>query len=343
MNLTKTKKELLDHDYHSYQWWMIFGIDHGLLSGFKAFKGYKQEVIHYKDYPLPLASRFIKDWFRTRETKLTKHWIKIPNSKRKGRGIWLPLKFHQPLPKAYILRDSFLVRKQGQYFIHFVVEIPEPHYYAPKTVLGIDLGIKNPVTMIDLKTKKTSFVGKELKHVKGKYYYLRKKLEKEKKLKQIKKMKHKERRKVHQILHNISKNIVQEAYDSKAMIVIGRLKHLPKNKGRRFNRKLSGFSYFTLTNFIEYKARQKGVPFMKVNEAYTSKTCAVCGSIGKRVKNWFQCECGYQDNADRNAAFNIGARGLSYMLGSGVHACAQKSIHEDKSILEEWTSTWIHR
>lgn len=89
VGLTQRKKELLDFEYSNYQWWMLFGIDRGLLSSFKASKGYKQERITYKDYPLPIESRFIKDWFRERETKLTKHWIKIPNSKKKGVGLWL--------------------------------------------------------------------------------------------------------------------------------------------------------------------------------------------------------------------------------------------------------------
>ncbi len=87
VGLTKSKKELLDNDYYNYQWWMIFGIDNGLLSCFKAHKGFKQKEIKYKEYPLPLWSVSIKDWFRTRDTKLTKHWIKIPNSKRKGIGL----------------------------------------------------------------------------------------------------------------------------------------------------------------------------------------------------------------------------------------------------------------
>ena len=187
VGLTKTKGELLDHDYHNYQWWMIFGIDRGLLSAFKSYKKYKQKIIKYKEYPLPLESRFIKNWFRVRETKLTKNWIRIPNSKRKGQGIWLPLKFHQPLPQKYTLRDSLLIKKNEKYYLHFVVDIPELSPYTPKNVLGIDLGLKNPVTMVDLKTKKTTFMGKELKQVKGKYYYLRKKLGKEKNFKQIKK------------------------------------------------------------------------------------------------------------------------------------------------------------
>ena len=117
INLTKNKRDLLDNDYNNYQWWMLFGIDKGLLSAFKAAKGYKQKVIKYKEYPLPLWSKLIKEWFRTRNTKLTKNWIKIPNSKRKGIGLWLPLKFHQPLPKDYTLKDSYLIKRNNQWFI----------------------------------------------------------------------------------------------------------------------------------------------------------------------------------------------------------------------------------
>ncbi len=316
---------MLDYDYGNYQLWMIFGIDNGLLSCFKAAKGHKQKVIKYKEYPLPLDSRFIKDWFRTRDTKLTKNWIKIPNSKRKGQGIWLPLKFHKELPKKYKLKDSFLVKRNNKYYIHFTIEIEAPEQYKPKNVIGIDLGLKNPVTLVNINTRKTKFLGRELKQVKGKYYYLRKKLGKEKKLKQIKKIKDKEKRKVHSELHKLSKQIVTEAYNNKSAIVIGKLSNLKKNKGRKFNRKLSSFSYYKLTQLLEYKCKKKGVPLIKVNEAYTSKTCHVCNMIGTRNKNWFKCNnCKYEDNADRNAAFNIGKRGLSYMLGSGANAFAQK-------------------
>lgn len=326
IGLTNRKKKLLDSDYEGYQWWMIFGVDKGILSCFKTHKWFKQKEITYKEYPLPLHSRFIKDWLRIRETKLTKHWIKIPNSKKKGMGVWLPLRFHQPLPTQYTIRDSCLVRKNNQYYLHLCVDVPEPSLYKPKTVMGIDLGLKNPITMVNLKNRETQFLGKELKQVKGKYFYLRKKLGKEKKLKQIKKMRHKERQKVESILHKLSKTIVLQAYEKKSALVIGELKNIEKNKGRRFNRKLSSFSYHKLTAYIQYKAKEKGVPVITVNEAYTSKTCHVCGMRGVRIKNWFACECGYEDNADRNAAFNIGQRGLSYMLRSGVAASAQKSI-----------------
>lgn len=326
LQLTKRKQQRLNHDYNNYQWWMIFGMDHGLLSAFKSAKGYKQEVIKYKDYPLPLESRFIKNWFRTRETKLAKHWIKIPNSQRKGIGIWLPLRFHQKLPKTYTIKDSWLVKKKNKYYLHLCIDVPEPQPYAPTTILGIDLGLKNPITMVDIKSGATHFLGKELKRTKGKYFYLRRSLGRKKKLKIIKKLKHKEKNKIKTILHKVTKRLVDHAYNEGACLVLGGLRFLPKNKGRKMNRKLSSFSAAQFTTYLAYKAKQKGVPFLIVNEAYTSKTCHVCGMRGTRKRNWFQCDCGYEDNADRNAAFNIGRRGFSYMLESGAHAYAQKFL-----------------
>ncbi len=310
---------------------MIFGIDNGLLSCFKSAKGYKQKTIKYREYPLPLWSISIKNWFRTRNTKLTKNWIKIPNSKKKGIGLWLPLKFHQALPKKFILKDSFLVKKNNKYYIHFCININEPKQYKAKTLFGIDLGLKNPIALTDYKTKETKFIGRELKQIRGKYFYLRKKLGKLKNLNQIRKIKNKEKRRINSLLHTLSKNIVTEAYNKKAAIIIGKLYNLRINKGRKFNRKLSSFSYYKLTRFIEYKAKEKGIPFFQVSEVNTSKTCHVCGNTGKRIKNLFSCECGYKDNADRNASFNIAKRGLSYMLKLGVEASAQKSLIEEIS------------
>ena len=304
---------------------MVFGVDNGLLSAFKTKKKNKKKILKYKEYSLPLDSRFIKDWFRVKNTKLTKTWIKIPNSKKKGQGVWLPLKFHQELPKKFKLRDSFLVKKNNKYYIYFTIEIEAPKEYKHKTIVGIDLGLKNPITLVNINTKQTKFLGKELKEIKGKYFYLRKKLGKTKNLKQIRKIRDKEKRKVNSELHKLSREIVNEAYKNKSAIVIGELQNLKKNKGRKFNRKLNSFSHYKLTQLIEYKSQELGVPFLKVNEAYTSKTCHVCNMIGIRTKNWFKCSnCKYEDNADRNGAINIGKRGSSYMFGSGVNAFAQK-------------------
>jgi|SRR3989344_488232 len=333
VSLTKHKKELLDNDYNNHQWWMIFGVDNGLLSCFKSTKNFKQKKINYKEYPLPLWSCLIKDWFRKKDTKLTKDWLKIPNSKLKGQGLWLPLKFHQPIPENSIIKDSCLVLKNNQYYIHFSVEINEPKLIKPRNIIGIDLGLKNPVTLTNLNDKKTIFLGKEVNQVRGKSFYLRRKLSQSKKLSTIKKLNDKEKRRVNTLLHGLSKWIVNKAYLTKSAIVIGKLDNLPKNYSRKFNRKLNNFPYYKLTNYIEYKAKERGVPTVLVNEAYTSKTCSVCDTIGQRTKNWFKCNnCHYEDNADRNASINIGKRGLSYMLRSGVVTSALKSLAKSEEV-----------
>src|SRR3989338_369038 len=271
---TKWKRDLLDSEYSKYQWWMIFGRDEGLLSCFKAHKGFKQKRVTYREYPLPLWSRLIKDWFRKRDTQLTPYWIKIPNSERKGRGLWLPLKFSQALPAKFTLKDSFLVRKEDQYYLHLTLEVDAPLPYRPRTIQGLDLGITHPVTSVNLTTKETRFWGKDLKRVRGKYYYLRKTLGQHKNLKQIRKIKQREKNTINTLLHGLAKSLVLTAHTNQSGIIIGRLTHLKAEKGKRVNRKLSTFAHYKLRQYLRYKAKEHGVPFLEVNEAYTSRTCS---------------------------------------------------------------------
>ncbi|MBI2671140.1 hypothetical protein HYX18_04160, partial [Candidatus Woesearchaeota archaeon] len=116
LNLTKSKLEDLDHEYNGFQWWMQFNIDKDILSQHKRAKGwyYDTKKIKYKDYPLVIPKQQV--WFRTRKTKLTRYWIKISVRKRKGIGIWLPIKPHKELLDIKNLKDSLLIKnKKGNY------------------------------------------------------------------------------------------------------------------------------------------------------------------------------------------------------------------------------------
>ena len=59
---------------------------------------------------------------------------------------------------------------------------------------------------------------------------------------------------------------------------------------------------------VEQAAQKRGSRFQRVNPAYTSQACAVCGTIDGRkdlsVREW-QCECGALLDRDYNAAVNI--------------------------------------
>lgn len=75
------------------------------------------------------------------------------------------------------------------------------------------------------------------------------------------------------------------------------------------NRAILDTGWYQFENFLSYKMAERGGNLRKVNPAYTSQTCAVCGTIDKASRKnqaTFECgHCGHSDNADTNAARNI--------------------------------------
>jgi len=91
-----------------------------------------------------------------------------------------------------------------------------------------------------------------------------------------------------------------------------------KKFGRRFNRKLGGWSFFQLERFLAYKLEEVGKCLVKVPPEYTSQMCSRCGNIGVRNGNNYRCgACGLRLNADLNAARNIAKLGKA-LLGRPI-------------------------
>lgn len=72
---------------------------------------------------------------------------------------------------------------------------------------------------------------------------------------------------------------------------------------------LKQWSYYELQQFIEYKARERGIEVKYINPHYTSQRCSECGHIAdenRKNQAKFECvSCGFKANADFNAARNI--------------------------------------
>ena len=138
LDLTNSKIKDLDHEFHGFKWWMQFGIDKDILSQHKRAKGYnyKSNKIKYKTYPLIIPSNQVRS--RNKKTKLTKHWIKISIRKRKGVGVWLPIRPHKNLPNFNFLKDSLLIKNhKDNYELRLIFDVPRVQI-KPQNILAID-------------------------------------------------------------------------------------------------------------------------------------------------------------------------------------------------------------
>lgn len=85
---------------------------------------------------------------------------------------------------------------------------------------------------------------------------------------------------------------------------------------------LKDWTFFELQEFIKYKAQEKGIKVVKVNPRFTSQRCSKCGFIastnrnpdGDNVKK-FKCQsCGYETDADFNAARNLATKNIDKII-----------------------------
>jgi IS605 OrfB family transposase len=193
--------------------------------------------------------------------------------------------------------------------LHLTVEKETPRKLQPTTVLGVDSGIINHAVL----SNNVFFASNQIRNVKGRYQYLRQRLQalgtrSAKRL--LRKRSGREKRFMADVNHRIAKLIVQQPFN---VIALEKLKvQRKKRNGRRFNRKLGDWAWRQLQTFVEYKAEALGKTVFYVNPAYTSKTCSRCGQRGIRKGLVFKCKhCGFELNADLNAARNIASLGKS--------------------------------
>lgn len=211
--------------------------------------------------------------------------------------------------------------KHGYYYINICVDLPtNPTGKTPK-VIGVDLGRRDIATTPTGK----SWSGKHIQATRDRYSKVRanvqaKRTRNSRRL--LRRLQGREQRFQKWLNHNISTQLVQQAKQLNASLAFEELTNireslnqLPRSKTER--RRTNNWAFYQLRLFVGYKASIAGIPVVFVPPAYTSQTCSRCGRIhpekGKSYRNGkkFKCgHCGFEHDADVNAALNIAALGI---------------------------------
>lgn len=210
-----------------------------------------------------------------------------------------------------------LVYRNGKFYLFATVDMPENAPIDVKDFLGVDLGIVNLATDSDGDTHS----GEAIERTRRKHHRNRKGLQKrgtKGAKKRLKKLAGREGRFRRHVNHCISKTLVSKAKDTDRGIALEDLSGIRDRTTVRARDRArhSGWAFFQLRSFVEYKASLAGIPVVTVDPRNTSRTCSVCGHCEKanrKTQDSFAClHCGYSVNADFNASRNVRILGLGH-------------------------------
>jgi IS605 OrfB family transposase len=257
-----------------------------------------------------ISIRFDKKCYSFSKTTnaLTPYWLTL--SLNREERISLPIVFggkqkqriEEALEGEWKFATVEMVKRDGEWYAHFIlkkfVEVPD----EPETVIAIDRGERNLAVAVAISKENPSkpmkgnfWKGEEIKRIRGLYGHTRRKLQEKKLLKKVKELKGKERRKVDRQLHIIANQIVAYAKQfPKPIIVMEDLTGIRDNfdKSKKLNRRFHSLPFRKLQTYIEYRALLEGIEVRhlpKKEVRNTSKTCHRCGHVAQVNGREFRC------------------------------------------------------
>lgn len=215
---------------------------------------------------------------------------------------------------GYPTLTADLINRDGEWWLHIVVNIPAPAVESTDQIIGIDLGIAQPAV-----TSGNQFLGEpRWRAVEQRRFKLRRALQKtgtKSAKRHLRRMRRKQARFRRDCDHVLSKHIVESAEPGSTIVLenLTNIRRRIKAKRKTENkRRLHGWSFRQLDTFIRYKAEARGCMVAGVDPRHTSQMCSRCGHVARnnrRARAWFKCRaCGFQLHADLNGARNIAAK-----------------------------------
>lgn len=255
------------------------------------------------------------------DCEINRHKIKIPTFG------FVRLKEFGYIPIDANVKSITVTKQADRYFASVLCEedVVECDNKTFTGGIGIDLGLKDFVISSNNKTykniNKTSKIKKLEKKLRREQRAFSRKLLKNKNNNDNKKgeasnlKKNKSRvQKLHMKLSNIRKEYVRFVVnslvkDSPQFIAIEDLNVKGMMKNRHLSKAISqsNFHYFRI--FLIQQCKKKGIEARIVDRFYpSSKLCNCCGNVKKDLKlsdRVYKCDCGYVEDRDLNASFNI--------------------------------------
>lgn len=231
----------------------------------------------------------------------------------------------QALLDAHSLASPAIFERDGDIWIKLCFEVAEKPV-APRKVLGVDVGINRAAATSEGKL----FIDRQYNAEKRRLRFLKRQLksaaDKGSKTarRHLRKLGQKERNKSKHQTHALANAILKT--DANVIVLEDLSKIKSKNKGRRFNNKLSQVPLFMLRDFLTYKAQAIGKMVETVPPYDTSKIDHRTNrKDGVRKGARYYGKDGVVMDADVNAAINIGLRSrtkLPVVTGNALDGCA---------------------
>jgi IS605 OrfB family transposase len=203
------------------------------------------------------------------------------------------------------------------------VELPDnPPSRPPVSFLGVDLGVNRLAVLSDGSFPDDGHV----KAVKWKYQQLRRSLQAKgtrRAKRKLKAISGRERRFMACENRKLARWIMDRPFDCVVLEDLGGIKQNSKKHRKvtkKQRRRHANWAYYQLEEFVVQAAENAGKFVLFVKPHYTSQCCSRCGHVSRsnrKNQSSFKCaRCGFQLNADLNAARNLS------VLGNALHGRA---------------------
>ena len=249
------------------------------------------------------------------ELDLVNRLVKLPKLK------WIEIRGYRNILHidGKIVNVTISREKNGKYYVSILFDMIDikNNKLIPRSIIGIDIGIKKLLTLSDgITFDNNKYIEKYEKRIRRLQRELSRKVKRSNNYNKCKKklaiLYSKLKNARNYYLHNITKKITDE-YD---IITCEKLTIQNMLREKNLSKKICDASFYEIIRQLEYKCKYKNKIFYQIDKYYpSSQECSMCGNIDKLYKDIkkreYKCsKCQNEIDRDINASINIMFEGI---------------------------------